>query len=263
MTHAQTTLRTDLVAVGDVMVDVVAPAPVRPVQHAPVEIRAGGSAVNAARAAVSLGRRAIVVGCVGDDGLADLVRRELADARIEARLGVDPGLRTGRVVVVGDAIVAERGANAGFVPEHVGELDGAVVLISGYQLFREDSGAGAEAGLDADAVVGLDLGSAHLVRSFGVERARELARRADVVIGNDDAVEALGDPGGVLLVETLGAAGARAEGTTVEPPRVLEQTLFGAGDAFAAAFLLSLSDGLPLADCLAAGCGTAVDLAAG
>jgi sugar/nucleoside kinase (ribokinase family) len=43
---------------------------------------------------------------------------------------------------------------------------------------------------------------------------------------------------------------------------VLEQSLFGAGDAFAAAFLLALADGRPLADCLTAGCRIAVDLAA-
>ena len=244
------------------MVDVLVPAPARPVQHAPVEIRAGGSAVNAARAAVSLGRSATVVGCVGDDGLADLVRRELGEEGIEARLGVAPGLRTGRVVVVGGAIVAERGANAGFTATHVGELSAPVVLISGYQLFRDDSGDGAAAALDADGLVAVDLGSAQLVRSYGAERALALARRAGVVIGNDDAVAALGDPGGPLVVETLGAAGARARGTTVEPPRVLERSLFGAGDAFAAAFLLAFADGRPLADCLTAGCRTAVDLAA-
>jgi sugar/nucleoside kinase (ribokinase family) len=243
------------------MVDVVVPAPARPVQHAPVEIRAGGSAVNAARAALALGCTAAVVGCVGDDGLADLVRRELAEDGIEARLGVDPVMRTGRVVVVGDAIVAERGANAGFSGSQVGVLDARVVLVSGYQLFRDDSGAGAASALDADAVVGVDLGSAQLVRSFGPERARALARRADVVIGNDDAVSVLGDPGDALVVETLGARGARADGTTVEPPRIVEGSLFGAGDAFAAAFLLRLSMGASVADCLAAGCRTAVELA--
>jgi sugar/nucleoside kinase (ribokinase family) len=243
------------------MVDVVVPAPARPVQHAPVEIRAGGSAVNAARAALSLAYSGAVVGCVGNDGLADLVRRELAADGIEARLGVDPVLRTGRVVVVGEAIVAERGANAGFTAAHVGALDARVVLISGYQLFRDDSGPGAEAALDSDAVVGLDLGSAQLVRSYGPERACALARRADIVIGNDDAVGLLGDPGEALVVETLGARGARAGGTTVEPPRVLDQSFFGAGDAFAAAFLLTFSDGASVADCLAAGCRVAVDLA--
>jgi sugar/nucleoside kinase (ribokinase family) len=243
------------------MVDVVAPAPARPVQHAPVDVRVGGSAVNAARAAKSLGRTATVVGCVGDDGLADLVRRELSEEGIEARLGVSPDLRTGRVLVVGDAIIAERGANAGFASEHVGELDATVVLISGYQLFRDDSGAAAEAALAADAVVGLDLGSVQLVRSFGPERARALARRADVVIGNDDAVTVLGDPGGPLVVETLGPLGARAGGATVAPPRVLPQTFFGAGDAFAAAFLLAFSDGASVTDCLAAGCCTAMNVA--
>jgi sugar/nucleoside kinase (ribokinase family) len=243
----------DLIAVGDVMVDILAPPLTTPVQHARVDVRAGGSAVNAACAAAALGRSAAVVGCVGDDALGQVLRDELSRESIEARLAVVPGARTGRVVVAGGAIVAERGANAVFSLEHVGDLDAPAVLVSGYQLFRADSGPGTEAALDADAAVAVDLGSARLVESYGVDRARSLVRRAAVVFGNEDAVRTVGDSPGPLVVTTLGVGGARSDGVTVRPERILEPPLIGAGDAFAAGFLLALVAGATVSDCLAAG----------
>jgi sugar/nucleoside kinase (ribokinase family) len=165
-------------------------------------------------------------------------------------------------VVAGGAIVAERGANAAFSAAHVGDLDAPAILVSGYQLLRPDSGPGTEVALEADAVVAVDLGSARLVESYGVDRARLLARRADVVLGNEDAVGSLGDVPGSLVVTTLGVRGAHADGVTVPPERVLEQPLLGAGDAFAAGFLLALAAGATVRDCLAAG-STAVATLAG
>jgi ribokinase len=243
----------DLIAVGEVMVDVVAPALTVPVQHAPVDVRAGGSAVNAARAAAALGRVPAVVGCVGDDGLGRWLRDELAREGMEARLAVARGMRTGRVVAAGDAIVAERGANSAFSADDVGVLDAPAVLLSGYQLFRDDSGAATSVGLEAEAVVAVDLGSARIVESYGPDRVRSLVRRADVVLGNEDALHSVGDVSGPLTVTTLGAGGARAAGVTVRPERVFERRLLGAGDAFAAGFLLELAAGAAVRDCLAAG----------
>jgi ribokinase len=225
------------------MVDILAPPLARPVQHAPIDVRAGGSAVNAARTVVALGRTAAVVGCVGDDGLGRLVRDELAAGGVEPRLVAVPGLRTGRVVAAGGAVVAERGANAAFSPDDVGVLDAPAVLV----------GPGAAVALDADAVVAVDLGSAGLVDSYGVERARSLARRAQVVLGNEHAVRLVDDLPGPLIVTTLGAGGARAGGVTVRPERVLVGPFLGAGDAFAAGFLLHFASGASVPECLEAG----------
>jgi len=243
----------DLIAVGEVMVDVVAPPLTLPVQHAPVDVRVGGSAVNAARAAVALERAAAVVGCVGEDGLGQWLRDELAREGVDARLAAVRGMRTGRVVAAGDAIVAERGANSAFSADHVGILDAPAVLLSGYQLFRDDSGPATAVGLGADAVVAVDLGSARVVESYGPDRVRSLVRRADVVLGNEDALRSVGDVSGPLTVTTLGSGGARAAGVTVRPERVFEHRLLGAGDAFAAGFLLELAGGATVPDCLAAG----------
>src|SRR5581483_11987823 len=220
----------DLVAAGDVLVDVLAPALSERPTHAAVTIRAGGSAVNAARAAVAAGRTAAVVGCVGDDALGRFVREELRDAHLEARLGVARGSRTGRAVYAGGAVVADRGANAAFAPDHVpSDLRGNAVLVSGYQLLRDDSGAGAQAALRLGELKGVDLGSSRLVRAFGVDRLHALLAGVDVVFGGEDAVAAVGAIDGTLVVTTLGSRGARVGEVVVQPPRVVPGEPIGAG----------------------------------
>jgi sugar/nucleoside kinase (ribokinase family) len=251
----------DLVAVGDVMVDVVAPEPGDRPRHAPIELRAAGSAVNAARAVAAAGRRALVVGCVGDDPLADLLRADLAAAGIDAALAVSRGDRTGRAVYTGARVVAERGANAAFAPEHVPHVpSSAAVLVSGYQLLRPDSGAGARAAFALGGLLGVDLGSAGLVRAFGPDRCAAAVTGAAAVFGAPEAIAELGHVDGAVLVETLGADGARAEGVHVRPPRTVEGAPVGAGDAFAAIFLLARADGASLREALelAVAAGTAV-----
>lgn len=260
------TSRYDLVAVGDVMVDVVAPEPGDRPRHAPIELRAGGSAVNAARAAAAAGRRALVVGCAGDDPLAGLLRSDLTAAGIDAALAVSRGSRTGRAVYVGDRVVAERGANAAFAPEHVPKLASVgAVLVSGYQLLRADSGEGARAAFALGGLLGVDLGSAGLVRSFGPERSAAAVTGAATVFGAPEAIAELGRVEGATLVETLGSDGARAEGVHVRPPRRSEGAAVGAGDAFAAVFLLARADGATVREALelgvAAGAAVAVESA--
>jgi sugar/nucleoside kinase (ribokinase family) len=260
------TQRYDLVAVGDVMLDVVAPELTERPRHAAIELRAGGSSANAARAAVAAGRSALVVGCVGDDALAELVRTDLAAAGVEAQLAVVRGARTGRAVYAGDRVVAERGANAGFAPAHVpAGTAGGATLVSGYQLLRDDSVRGARAAFGLGGVVGVDLGSAALVRSFGAERSRAAIAGAAAVFGAPEAIAELGAVDGALLVETLGADGARSEGIEVRPPRVARGAPVGAGDAFASVFLLALADRLPVRAALergvAAGAAVAVESA--
>ncbi len=251
----------DLAAVGDVLLDVLAPPLGDQPVHAAIEVRAGGSAVNAARAASAMGRPAVVIGCVGDDVVGELVRRDLARAGIDALLGTVPGARTGRAVYAGGSVAAERGANARFAPEHVpGDVSAAAVLVSGYQLLRDDSGAGAAAAFALGGVVGVDLGAAGLVRAFDSARLRALIGHVDVIFGDDDAIEALGELAGPLVVTTLGPDGARAAGVHVRPETVLAAAPVGAGDALAATVLLALAEGNPVDEALERGCaaGTAV-----
>jgi sugar/nucleoside kinase (ribokinase family) len=113
-------------AVGDVMVDVVCSRlpPLETRVHAEVSIRAGGSAVNAAAAAVSAGASASVVGRIGTGPAADLVAAEVEELGIEAHLARDPDLPTGIAVSLGadpssPSVVANRGANARLSPEDI------------------------------------------------------------------------------------------------------------------------------------------------
>jgi sugar/nucleoside kinase (ribokinase family) len=82
-----------------------------------------------------------------------------------------------------------------------------------------------------------------------------------VVLGPELDLDALA-PRHRVVVSTRGAHGALAvaEGTraSATPPRVLRGSPVGAGDAFAAAFLLALADGVELAEALARGCEAAV-----
>lgn len=228
----------EFVAVGDVMLDIHLPAPDGARLHAPVDVGIGGSAVNAARAAARLGQRAVVVGRVGDDAAGRLIASELVRGGIDALLELDPELSTGTTVYVGAAVVADRGAN---VRLDAPELPVAkVTLVSGY--------------LPEPAPI---LERAHGLRGFDTQGVAA-PLDADVLIGPD--LEATGAP---VVCATHGADGATAtahgETVSVRPSRVLEVAPVGAGDAFAAAFVLALADGLPLQTSLERGCAAAVE----
>jgi ribokinase len=231
----------DLVTVGDVMLDIHLPAPDGARLHAPIEVRVGGSAVNAARAAAARGRRVVVVGRVGDDAAGRLVASELVREGVDALLEVDDELATGTAAYVGAVVVADRGAN---VRLEAPELPAArATLVSGY--------------LPAPGPI---LERAHGLRGFDTQGVAA-PLEADVLIGPD--LELSGAP---VVCATLGPNGAAAvsdggEPVRVRPERLLERTPVGAGDAFAAVFLLALADGAALETALRDGCSAAVDAA--
>jgi ribokinase len=234
----------DLVAVGDVMLDVHVPAPpLGGVVHDAIRVHAGGSAVNAARCARRLGARAAVVGGVGDDAagsaLHDALRRDGIDTFLETLPAT-----TGTVAYIGTGVVADRGANAGFRP---GVLPSArVTLVSGYL----DEQAVREALVQANGLRALDL-----------QRPGVPAFDAEVVLGPDLDLDSLAGRHQIVC-STLGARGAVAvrdrERVEVPVSRVLAESPRGAGDAFAAGFLLALVEGHELAVSLERGCRAAL-----
>ena len=84
---------------------------------------------------------------------------------------------------------------------------------------------------------------------------------APIVLGPGLDLDALAGAHDVVC-STLGPEGAEAvahgERARVGPTVLLEEPLVGAGDAFAAGFLLALADGAALADCLRRGCDAVV-----
>jgi sugar/nucleoside kinase (ribokinase family) len=260
------------VAVGDLLVDVIseqeAPGPGSRA-HAQVAIRAGGSAANAAVWAAALGATASVVGRVGADPAGDLVERVLIDRGIDAHLARDRELSTGVAVALGAAVLAAPGASAKLAPEDIPDrLTGDSLLVSGFSLFQAGSAAGGRAALERfeGRWIAVDLASPPLAAAADLD---ELCSGANVVLATADEARAvtgleleqaaveLSAKFGLACVK-LGEEGAlAAEGKRMIRARadpVKRRSRFGAGDAFAAALLVSLADGRSIDQALETAC---------
>jgi sugar/nucleoside kinase (ribokinase family) len=258
-----------LIAVGDVMVDVVCdrlPDPGTRL-HGGVSLRAGGSAVNAALAAAELGASAAVVGRIGADPAGDVVAATLEARGVEAHLARDMDAPTGATVAFGEAVIADRGANARFARDDVPrKLEADALLVSGFALFQSGSGEAAEAALkrfDGDWSA-VDLASPRLApqAALGVLRANVVfatAAEASAATGEEPegAAHELAHHFDVVCIK-LGARGALAlRGDQLEraaAPHVDRRMPFGAGDAFAAAFLVAVAGCAELGSALERAC---------
>lgn len=216
-----------LVTVGDVMLDVVADqlpgAGER--AHGRVQARAGGSAVNAALAARALGADAQVVGRIGNDPGGELIVATLEQHGIDVQLARDDELPTGTAISLRDAVVADRGANARLSLDDLPPLTGDALLVSGFALFQEGSHEAAEAALALfeGEWTAVDLASPRLARlDFDARVVFATKAEAQAVPGLEERFEL------VCLKDGYG---------------VERTTPFGAGDTFAAAFLVALAGG--------------------
>ncbi len=217
-----------LVTVGDVMLDVVAdrlPAPGERA-HGRVQARAGGSAVNAALAARALGADAQVVGRIGNDPGGELIVATLEEHGVDVQLARDDELPTGTAIALsGDAVVADRGANARLSPDDLPPLAGDALLVSGFALFQEGSREAALAALARfdGPWTAVDLASPRLARTdFEARVVFATQEEAQAVPGLDEKFEI------ACLKDDYG---------------VERTSPFGAGDTFAAAFLVALAEG--------------------
>jgi len=281
-------MRRDLVAVGEVLLDVRVPAlaPGRTV-HAPATVAPGGTPVNAALAAARSGASVAVVGRVGADAAGAGIAGALRGAGVEPLLAVDDVLATGVFVDAGTgahrAVATDRGASAALRPGDLPkELATLAVLVSGYALLHDDvAPAAREAIARAGGArwVAVTAGAARLVERVGADGFHERARGADVLFANAaearvltgcEPAEAAAALAGVyeLAIVTVGADGAilAARDGRVErarPPEIASSPAVGAGDALAGAFLAALAGGADLRDALEEACttGAAVALA--
>jgi sugar/nucleoside kinase (ribokinase family) len=263
------------VALGDVMVDVLCGELPRAGTrvHAETTIRAGGSAVNAAKCAVRLGASTTVVGRVGSDEAGELVRRTLLADGIEAQLARDDDLPTGVAVALGvgeaAAIVADRGANAHLSEADVPDpLTAEALLVSGFALFQHGSAEAGRVALErfAGEWAAIDLASPRLAASVDLDRAAAdanvvfaTAEEAKAVTGAEpeEAARELAERFAVACVKlgkhgALAVRGDRVERAASAP--IPDRSPFGAGDAFAAAFLFGLGRGDSLLEALEGAC---------
>ncbi|PWU23440.1 MAG: hypothetical protein C5B48_08555 [Candidatus Rokuibacteriota bacterium] len=249
-----------LCALGDALLDVVVQPARALVEGDDVPARAqagaGGQAANVAAWACALGGRARLIAKRGRDPVARLVEEELTARGVEV-VGPVVDERCGIVVSQlsphGErSMLSDRGASAALRAEELelAWLDACDALhLSGYALTaRPMDEAGAKA---AGAVamrggrVSVDLGSWTAVEAFGPQKllARLDQLAPEVVFAGEQELKALGaEPGAPVLVVKRGARGCtihedgRRSDLHAVTAEVVDTT--GAGDAFAAGFLL-------------------------
>lgn len=245
---------------GDLLLDVVVrlAAPLARGGDAPATTRlsAGGQAANVAAWVAHLGGEARFIGVRTDDAAGRFVSQDLADRGVTLH---GPVLErgTGTVVALVDetferTMATDRGAAVELRSEDLepGWFAGADRLhLSGYSLMRSPiDRAALQATREARAVgarVSVDLSSWSALRAFGVAKFRDRLTiiAPDVVFGNERELAELGqDPPCRVLVTKRGAQGCEVRWPGGDarfpavPAEVVDTT--GAGDAFAAGFLL-------------------------
>ena len=250
-------------SIGDLLLDVIVRLDdaVTPDTDTYVDPRVGvgGQAANVAAWVVALGGRGRVIAKRGDDAAGRVLAGELTARGVEA---VGPVARggTGTVVsLVGPegrrSMLSDRGVAPLLAPEEVDGawLEGCEWLhVPGYSLVRSPLAEAALAAAARAARVSLDVSSTAAVGELGAaafgERAAELS--PEVVFATEEEAELVAIEAATLVVK-LGPRGCRVndEEHAALPATVLDTT--GAGDAFAAGFLLG---GAELALAAAARC---------
>ncbi|HUK70019.1 MAG TPA: PfkB family carbohydrate kinase [Streptosporangiaceae bacterium] len=242
----------DLICVlGDANLDVVVCRSGPVAEETDTDVRtwvgAGGQAASVAAWILALGGQARLVAARGTDIAGGLVAAELARRGVEVLGPVVEG-RTGVVVSLSDrgatrSMRTDRGVGPQLTAAALRErwLAGAARLhLPAYSLVSAPIRAAALAAADQVPNVSVDLSSTAGLREFGVKRFRDLLARLrpDIVFGNEAEADLVGDLPGADLVVKLGASGIRARGAVHQalPTRAVDAT--GAGDAFAAGYLL-------------------------
>lgn len=237
---------------------------------------AGGGAANTARVAALLGIKSTFLGSIGEDSLGERYRLDLKGDGVEVMARLSPR-KTGVFLSLtrpdgGRTILVAPGAalDVSLEPPPA-ELfkKGAILYLEGFLLRDRDFFlACLEAARRADMDVAIDLASYGLV---GVERGfllEVVPEYASYLFANEDEFCALADlpleegldfladagPAFVVKLAERGAVYAQGNMRVESPVRAqspLDST--GAGDAFAAGFLVGVAKGFPPERCLRLG----------
>ena len=268
--------------VGDVGLDVLA-IPIGSVAvgsdtRSEVRMTQGGAGANTAVWLAACGVDAVLIGRVGRDDAAALVRADLERAGVRSALAVDEGRPTCCVVVIVDpagrrTMYPSRGASGAISAGDVAGVDLSGVdhlHLSGYLLLDPSSREAGLAALEAARRAGLTTSVDPQASALLTNPERFLAdvRGVDLLLPNEDELAALATATGVdaarALLSRVGAIAFTAgdRGATwvdhdrcIDLPAVAVEVVdpTGAGDAFNAGLLAAwLSGGSP-AEALAAG----------
>jgi sugar/nucleoside kinase (ribokinase family) len=231
----------------DVVVSVAGPIAAETDTPAVTSAGAGGQAANVAAWITALGGRARLIAARADDPAGRMVAGELTRRGVDLAGPVLPG-RTGTVVSLSDggrsrAMLTDRGVGTELAAAHLVDawFDGCTRLhLPGYSLFRDPVAGAALAAAGRLPRLSVDLSSTAALRDYGPDRFRALLirLRPEVVFGTEAEADLVGEVPGSEMVVKLGPRGVRAGGVThaAAPARAVDAT--GAGDAFAAGYLV-------------------------
>jgi ribokinase len=252
-------LRAVICTLGDLLLDVIVrldgPIAEDTDTYGRTRVGAGGQAANVAAWVVALGGRARFVGKRARDPAGRVVSAELADRGVDLA-GPEEESGTGTVVSLAApdgsrTMLTDRGVAAELRPE---ELDPAWFAgcewlhVPGYSLVRGPIRDAALAAAQLAPRVSVDLSSTAAIAAAGVEDFRDsLATLAPrVVFANEAEAELVGPLHAETVAVKRGARGCtvQREGRSEELPAVPAEAVdsTGAGDAFAAGFLLGGPD---------------------
>ncbi len=237
--------------------------------------RRGGSAANVAVAAANTGTGVRFIGRVGTDAIGRSLIGDLAIAGVDAR--VQQQGRTGTIVVLvhpgGErSMLPDRAAAVELDSIDDADLAGITWLhVPSYSLVVEPLGTTSRAAIRtvqrAGGKVSIDASSVAIIEEFGIERFSAMvdALKPDVLFSNADEGQVL------AMTDTRGAEGvdltiikdgghpavaysggrliATVPAFTVQDVR----DTTGAGDAFAAGFIVARMAGIDIEDAITAG----------
>ena len=211
----------------------------------------GGQAANVAAWVAALGGRSRLVYARGSDLAAGLVAADLAGRGVELAGPVVDG-RTGVVVSLSDggtrrSMITDRGVGPLLSAEALRESwldDCAWLHLPAYSLVKDPMSGAARAAAAAagrrSGRLSVDLSSTAALSEYGVDRFVGLLTglRPDVVFGTQAECALVGELRGPEMVVKLGPVGVRASGRVYPAAATQAVDSTGAGDAFAAGYLL-------------------------
>ena len=258
-----------VIVLGDINLDVLASVPsLLPTDgevRTRVTVESGGSAANFARAAVRVGAEVEFIGCVGDDLVGDFLAESLNRdgvthhlQRFAARSGTIVSLRSDG----GKTMLCSRGANDMIDPSLIDEewFDGADHLhLSGYAFLSEVQRVATRHAISIAQFnkmsISIDPPPANLITSFGVQRFLAEINAAQIIFPNLAEGKIMTDEGGPKEIVnslsvrfpvgalTMGPNGSIAwdgkKRSFQHVARIDDVDPTGAGDAFAAGFIVS------------------------
>ncbi len=235
----------------DVVVSVTGPRAADTDTPACTRLSVGGQAANVAAWVIALGSRSRLIAATATDLAAKLVTSELTSRGIDLVGPVIDG-STGVIVALSDggsqrSMLTDRGVGPLLAASHLDRawLDGCSWLhLPAYSLTAQPVASAALAAVTAargqNARISLDLSSTAALSAFGVSAFRDLIGRVrpDVVFGNKAETDLVGELPGVEVISKLGADGVIAGDRRYPagPTEPVDAT--GAGDAFAAGYLV-------------------------